>query len=521
MRKLRRKLFFISVFLLAVLLFFDLSFAARGSTSRGSRGGSSVRGGSGTSRQFFRSSSSRGSFDTRKSFDSRRGFDSRKDFGSTRKFDNRRFDKNFKKDSFRGYTYYKPSQPRRPYADTISPNAWRFNGQEKPVYKNIPQYRTYRPPAVLTDPRVSGHDYRSKSYLNYRYDHNRNYDYRYRRYPLARYDHRFRKDSPFYYNRFNRFGKYPYYNNRYYPYYPRLSGWPNYWYSPGFYGYGYYGSGYYGSSYYGSSYYGSSYYDRYDSKETYESYPTNWHFPKRYIFVSLNGYWPGYNDYRYYDYGTYPYFWYMVASTPYKPDEAYPPIGSKYDNDNPYTYYGSENEPFAMVTSPEDKTSADQYFEKGVGAFAAGNYRQAEIFFYQAKSSEPEDIILPFAYVQAIFAQGEYDKAARQLRNIIDRQPVGREWVFYPRGLYTDDSILMKQIDQLVSKATDNPDLQLLAGYQLLGVQKLDLAMEFLNKAQAGSKFNQLSAGKLLYVLNNLNTNYEVRNSGSEYLYKK
>ncbi|OHB52834.1 MAG: hypothetical protein A2Y10_07920 [Planctomycetes bacterium GWF2_41_51] len=244
------------------------------------------------------------------------------------------------------------------------------------------------------------------------------------------------------------------------------------------------------------------------------------HYPKRYIFVSLTGYWPGYNDYRYYDYGTYPYFWYMVSSSPYQPNQPYPPTGSRYDNENPYTYGSDDVEAFASITEPDSKTSADLYFEKGVNAFAAGNYRQAEVFFHQAKNSEPSDVILPFAYVQALFAQGEYEKASRQLREIIRRQPVGKEWVFYPRGLYTDDQILMNQIDQLISKASDNTDMQLLAGYQLLGVQKLELAMEYLNKAQAGDRFNQIAVGKLMYVLNNLKTNYEVKNSDSEYLYK-
>lgn len=211
----------------------------------------------------------------------------------------------------------------------------------------------------------------------------------------------------------------------------------------------------------------------------------------------------------------------MIASSPYKPGTSYPPTGSGYESDNPYTFYGTEDEkPFANVTQPARETAADRHFEQGVNAFAAGDYSKAVTYFHEAKNSAPSDVILPFAYIQALFANENYTEAARQLRATINKQPVGSEWAFYPRGLYTDDQILMSQIDSLLEKASSDSDLQLLAGYQLLGVHRFDEALEYLNNAQAGDRYNQVAVGKLLYVLNNLKTNYDVKNSDSEYLNK-
>lgn len=252
---------------------------------------------------------------------------------------------------------------------------------------------------------------------------------------------------------------------------------------------------------YWPGYYGGYGYSPSNYQSSYDTAAPSFHYPRRYIFVSLNGFWPGYNYARYYDYGTYPYFWYITVSSPYKPGVAYPPTGSDYDNKNLYTY----TQPFAYVSQPEDKTAADYYFEQGVNAFAAGDYRKAVVNFYQAKNSSPDDVILPFAYVQALFADGNYSKAAQQLRAALEKQPAGSEWAFYPRGLYTDDQILISQINQLASQTSLDTNLQLLLGYQLLGIQKLDEAQGYLSNASQ-DKYNNVAAGKLLIVLDNLKT---------------
>jgi uncharacterized protein HemY len=140
--------------------------------------------------------------------------------------------------------------------------------------------------------------------------------------------------------------------------------------------------------------------------------------------------------------------------------------------------------------------------------FAAGNYSKASDYFFQAKALAPSDVILPFAYVQSLFAEGKYVDAARNLRQVIDQQPTGSEWAFYPRGLYTDDEILMKQISKLLEQTGTNSDLQLLAGYQLLGVHQFDSAANYLNMAISDSD-NQAAAGKLLFILDNLKANYQ------------
>jgi len=241
------------------------------------------------------------------------------------------------------------------------------------------------------------------------------------------------------------------------------------------------------------------------------------HFPRRYIFVSLNGYWPGYDYYRYYNYGIYPYVWYTTAQSPYNASEPYPATGSSH-TDNPYTYGTNEYYGFANITEPAKETAVDKLFEQGVDAFTAGNYSRASEFFLEAKNNAPDDIILPFAYIQSLFAEEKYAQAARQLRDTINRQPVGSEWVFYPRGLYLDDDVLNKQIEKLAGNAENSSDLQLLAGYQFLGIHQFEESLDVLNKAQAGDKFNQIAVGKLMYILNSLKANYQTVSAGSQYI---
>ncbi|MHC4501390.1 MAG: hypothetical protein ACYS21_20055, partial [Planctomycetota bacterium] len=60
--------------------------------------------------------------------------------------------------------------------------------------------------------------------------------------------------------------------------------------------------------------------------------------------------------------------------------------------------------------------------------------------------------------------------------------------VFYPLGCYPDEDLLNNQIAALSEAAAAEPsnaDLQLLLGYQLLGVASYDDALDALQKAQA------------------------------------
>ncbi len=152
---------------------------------------------------------------------------------------------------------------------------------------------------------------------------------------------------------------------------------------------------------------------------------------------------------------------------------------------------------------PADETQADRDFESAVKAFDAGDYAAATAKFQNAMQSAPEDIVVPFAYVQALFADGQYQKAAEALREAMLKSSPQQEGVFYPRGLYTDESLLDKQIEQLseaVEKDPVNARMRLLLGYQLLGTGKLDEAAGHLENARLNSHTN-LAATLLIDVL--------------------
>jgi len=158
------------------------------------------------------------------------------------------------------------------------------------------------------------------------------------------------------------------------------------------------------------------------------------------------------------------------------------------------------------LTEPGEATQTDRCFEAGVKSFEAGNYAEAIAWFHNALELAPDDIVLPFAYVQAFFANDEYKKAAEVLRTTLSEAPPEEEGVFYPRGLYPDDNVLNGQIKQLSRAVRLNPfdaNLQLLLGYQLLGMGRLDEAAEPLQKAQQDSD-NHQAATLLMSLLEKL-----------------
>jgi tetratricopeptide (TPR) repeat protein len=251
-----------------------------------------------------------------------------------------------------------------------------------------------------------------------------------------------------------------------------------------------------------------------------------WFYPyyhRRYIFVSLGGYWPVHYRYvRYYWYGCHPYAWYGYYPVAYE-------VGG--DTYNYYTYNycdgdvavsGScesisglqpvDHTTFADVRErlaqeaagePEQETLADRFFEDAVEAFGAGDYDLAADRFSKAMELAPDDMVLPFAYAQALFAGQKYTEAAEVLRMALANVSPEKEGVFYPRGLYPDDEVLFKQIEQLAEHTElygFDADLQLLLGYHLFGIGELDQAVEPLRLA-AQDLENASSATVLLVLL--------------------
>lgn len=223
------------------------------------------------------------------------------------------------------------------------------------------------------------------------------------------------------------------------------------------------------------------------------------YYHRKYVFISLGGYWP--DDYmymRYYWYGYHPYVWY-----------GYYPVATEVvgttNNYYTYNYYNSDgtattyqsadaqdaytavNAPATQARpEPAPQTQADTRFEEAVKSFEAGDYGVAADKFARALELSPEDMILPFAYAQALFADEQYTRAADVLRQALKKVTPEKEGVFYPRGLYANDDVLFKQIEKLMNKqeeSGDNTDLQLLLGYHLLGTGETGYAREPLEQA--------------------------------------
>ena len=252
------------------------------------------------------------------------------------------------------------------------------------------------------------------------------------------------------------------------------------------------------------------------------------YYHRKYVFVSLGGYWPSDYDYvRYYWYGWHPYVWhgyYPVARQ----------VTTQTHNYYTYNYYGDDTSSYSdssyqtsapsrheiapvdhstwadvrrkleqqNASEPAPQTVADTRFEEGVKSFEEGEYAAAARKFAAAMAQAPDDVILPFAHAQALFAAQQYDEAADALRSALRNVKPEKEGVFYPRGLYADDEVLYAQIEKLVDQLDQfgyDADLQLLLGYHLLGVgetgyarQPLDLARQDAANARAAEVLLEL-----------------------------
>ena len=236
------------------------------------------------------------------------------------------------------------------------------------------------------------------------------------------------------------------------------------------------------------------------------------YYHRKYMFISLGGYWPSsYRYTRYYWYGCHPYNWY-----------GYYPIAREVRGTNynyyTYNYYTDGNSGYKpaqtivnsevfenmaeQTAEPQEATLADVYFEEAVKAFEVAEYNTAALKFAKAVELAPEDMILPFAYGQSLMASQQYSKAAEVLRGALAKVSPEKEGVFFPRGLYPDEESLLKQIDRLTERAAQfsyDADLQLLLGYQLLGIGQHDRAVEPL--MNAGKDLENAKAAAVLMEL--------------------
>ena len=239
------------------------------------------------------------------------------------------------------------------------------------------------------------------------------------------------------------------------------------------------------------------------------------YYHRKYVFVSLGGYWPlSYTYRRYYWYGHHPYYWY-----------GYYPLAREVNTGSysyyTYNYYNNDSYSSAPATDsavfeqlgqhpaePAEATLVDAYFEEAVKGFEAGKYDLAVQKFARAMELAPEDMVLPFAYSQALMADMQYSEAVEVLRAALVKVSPDKEGVFYPRGLYPKEELLLAQIDDLAEKAemfSSDADLQLLLGYQLLGIGQVDQALAPLMFASKDLE-NADSASVLLRLLEKIKT---------------
>lgn len=259
-------------------------------------------------------------------------------------------------------------------------------------------------------------------------------------------------------------------------------------------------------------------------------------YHRKYVFVSLGGFWPlNYTYLRYYHYGWHPFTW-----------SGYYPIPREVDGDtySYYTYnyyindngsytdsgslpYGIDAETYARVQQrvaeqqakePSAQTRTDVLFEGGVKDFEAGSYDDAVTQFAAAMELAPDDMILPYAYAQALFASGQYSKAAEVLRGALQNVSPAEEGVFYPRGLYPDDDTLFEQIEDLLDEIEDygfDADMQLLLGYNLLGIGETEYARGPLERAGEDAR-NARAAKVLLSLVKKLEAVVTTENGGAQ-----
>lgn len=194
-----------------------------------------------------------------------------------------------------------------------------------------------------------------------------------------------------------------------------------------------------------------------------------------------------------------PYFTYYYCAPPYFYSV---PYRSYY-----YDYSYDEREQPKRTAGETAKLAklagVNRHLENVAEAFVAGDYAKAVLRASRAVDAEPDNAVLFFVYSQSLFATAEYDEAASILRKALRKVDVQEQGVFYSMGFYPDEDILAEQIDRLGKAVEAEPyraNLQLLLGYELLGVGRYDEALEALQKAEQ-NYVNKKAAALLIGVL--------------------
>ena len=254
------------------------------------------------------------------------------------------------------------------------------------------------------------------------------------------------------------------------------------------------------------------------------------YYHRKYVFVSLGGYWPvGCSYVRYHWYGWHPYAWYGYYPIPrevecethnYYTYNYYTADGDSGTSQVPYvddaTYAKVRERLQEQQAPPAEQTLADTRFEEGVKSFESGDYTTAAAKFEVAMGLAPEDMILPFAYAQALFASQQYSAAAGALREALKKVSPEEQGVFYPRGLYPGDDALFEQIEKLLDKLERfgyDGDLQLLLGYHLLGIGETEYARRPLEQASQDLQ-NAKAAQTLLTLLDKMEADTAAGSAG-------
>ena len=267
---------------------------------------------------------------------------------------------------------------------------------------------------------------------------------------------------------------------------------------------GHHGSGsHHGGSHYGS--YGHHGYGHHRSHYFYYSTPFYWdYYPRSYYY---------YSPYRYRD------PWYGRPTPRYRRRDSgyrqpqYRQRDSSYKQQDDSRYnqanrFADVREKIKRQKSEKQarQTRLDRNLEEITEVFAAGDYAETARRAAKALTAEPDDSVLAFVYAQSLFANATYGKAADVLRKVLGTIDVDSQGVFFPLVFYPERDVLAKQINKLAEAAKSQPsnaDLQLLYGYQLLGLNSFDEAQQALQKARL-DYVNSQAASLLLRVLDQM-----------------
>lgn len=205
------------------------------------------------------------------------------------------------------------------------------------------------------------------------------------------------------------------------------------------------------------------------------------------------GFWP---------YG-YAYIWGsdMVFNQDWTSYEMLSSMYSDSEKGNTCTFYSTEDIESDCTTSQTlFEPEAGPHYAYGVELFRGGRYSEAAKQFRRAILMNPGEKVLPFAYVQSLFALADYDQATEVLREAVVLVPMNESLLYNPRELYNDQAVLAEQVARLegmMTQTSTKTDYQLLLGYQCLVLQDFDRAFRFLTEASK-KPLNTSAAQRLL-----------------------